>query len=284
MSGTLARAIPALLVALLTNAVACTPRAPLPDVTDLTPETARLRLAKEATRRVRANAVVKAKAPGWRGAFASADLDVVVEDPARMFIAVRSFFEQPMQILGTDGESVTMFDGTGGDGPRWFQGKVGPSSLALLLPIPLSPQIAVPMFLGRAPAEGARARNLQVDLQRRTYTIELEQAGARQLVTARLDDDVMVQTVVFTPDGRRLLVCEASDVRTIAGVPFAHRLTLKLFATDGPTEVVLEARDVELNGAALPPEAFLVRPPPGTSAQALPETSSFELGAGTAPH
>lgn len=271
------------LLAVVVLLAGCPRREPLPDLSSLTPEVARLRLEKEGARRARVAAVVKARAPGWQGVFASADLDVVVEAPANMLVAVRSFFEQPMQVFATDGATVTLFDGTGDAGPRWYEGPVGERSLAVLLPIPIPPQVAVPLFLGRAPAEGARARNLSIDEQARTYTLELQRDDRRFLVTARIDDDVMTRAIVFTPDGRKLLTATLSEVRPVAGVPFAHRLALSLAVDEGPREVVLDARDVALNGPPYPAGAFLVVPPPGQQAAPLRQPVANEGSAPAVP-
>ena len=66
-------------------------------------------------------------------------IDVALESPARLHIAVRSFFEQPMQVFATDGATMTIFDSTHPEGPRFYRGAVTGHALSGLFPFCAAP-------------------------------------------------------------------------------------------------------------------------------------------------
>ena len=134
-------------------AAGCPRPAPLPSLDGLTDEVAVRRARAGGERRARLVGTIKARLPGLEGVVASADLDVALQPRAMVSVAVRSFFEQPMQMLVTDGELVTVFDATQGQ-PVFFRGSADAATLARVLPLPLSPRETVAIFLARPPVEG----------------------------------------------------------------------------------------------------------------------------------
>lgn len=246
----------------------CPHPAPLPNLDGLTDEVAVRRARAGGERRARLVGTIKARLPGLEGVVASADLDVALQPSAMVSVAVRSFFEQPMQMLVTDGEQVTVFDATQGQ-PMFFRGSADATTLARVLPLPLSPREAVAIFLARPPVDGA-ARLLGVDREAGTYDLWLEppDIGPCRL-TVRAADDAVVRWQAFKRDGRPLLDVGYRDLRPADGttVPFAWHVR----RLDVTPELTLDftATDVTWNGPPLPPDAFRLEPPPGTELKPL---------------
>jgi hypothetical protein len=259
--------------ALALFATGCPLRPALPRIDNLTPETARLRLSKEGMRRARMGGHIKARMAGIEGLLASADLDVLVEQPARLHISVRSFFEQPMLTLATDGVYLTMLDATDEAGPVFRRGVVDGRAFSRVLPFEVWPAELVALFLGVAPVAGASARQLAIDEKAVTFSIGLKEPNGRSSVlTARLVDDALVRWRSWDPDGNELFDAEYGDFKEAGGVPFAHRITLTLPELDGSKRsVVFQAKEIEVNGAPYDPRAFALATPPGMTAQPLSE-------------
>lgn len=257
-----------LLVALLAG---CS-RPTLPEIERLTsPEVARVRLEKEGARRERMSGHVKARMDGLQGLFASADLDVLIERPAKLHIAVRSFFEQPLLVLATDGVFLSGYDASSGS-PVFLRDAVDGRTFERLVGLPIWPQDLVALFLGVPPAAGAEARQLAIDERARTYQVGLvEPQGYVSVVTARLEDDAMVRWQRYDRSGEPLFDVRYEDLKVREGVPFAHNVRLELpgSSESSPKAVRFEARDIEVNGAPFDPAAFEIPVPPGVTPRPL---------------
>jgi hypothetical protein len=250
---------------LLVVLTACPKRAPLPGTEGLTPETARARLEREGMRRERMGGHLKARMDGISGLLASADLAVVVEAPASLHIAVRSFFEQPMLVLATDGVHLAILDATQDSGVTFRRGIVDGKSFSTLLPFDVWPQELVALLLGVAPAAGALPRQLGIDEAAGTYSVGLLEPGGRvSVVEARASDDALVRWRRFGKGGKPLFDARYEDIRATGDVGFAHRLRLKTPAPDGGEHALrFEAVEIEVNGEPYDPRAFDLTPPPG---------------------
>jgi len=257
---------------------ACVPGAPLPIVESISDPQARARLAATGARRERMDAIVKAALPGLQGVVVNATMDVAAVAPAQFSVSVRSFFEVPQQVLVADGSTVTIYDATSGS-PRFYQGPANALSLRRVLGLPLSPEDAVALMLGRAPLSAERegwplprVRVIAVDGASQTYTVSIERAGRGALHwTARLKDDALVGLVAFTGDGRPLVSATLTDHTDVDGIAFAQRIAVRLEDASGSDgqEVVLRVVDGHFNGPPLPPEAFTLTPPPGVRVDPL---------------
>jgi outer membrane lipoprotein-sorting protein len=272
--------VPAIAWTLVVGALlpACVPAAALPVVESMNDAQARARLAATGARRERMDAIVKAALPGLQGVVVNATMDVAAVAPAQFSVSVRSFFEVPQQVLVADGSTVTIYDATSGS-PRFYQGPANALSLRRVLGLPLSPEDAVALMLGRAPLSAERegwplprVHVIAVDGATQTYTVSIERPGRGALHwTARLKDDALVGLVVFTGDGRPLVNATLTDHRDVDGTAFAQRIAVHLEDASGGDgqEVVLRVIDGHFNGPPLPPEAFTLTPPPGVRVDPL---------------
>jgi hypothetical protein len=251
---------------------ACPKRVPLADLglADLDPERARARLEKEGLRRQRVSGLFKARTEGVTGLVASVELDILAEKPSNLHIAVRSFFGQPARVFATDGGTATLYEAGSAEGPLFFQGPVTSSSIGLLLPIPLWPAEAVALFLGVAPAAGARALEMELDDEAGTYIVTLQLPdGGRARVTAGGKNDAMRKCTVWGPDGRLRYRLSYDDHKEVEGIVFAHKWRFEMVRSKGNEVVVLEAKNLELNGEPFDPRAFALTLPPGHTARPL---------------
>jgi hypothetical protein len=242
-----------------------------PEVRALGSADVEARLRAAALRRVAVDGVAKAALPGLGGAVVNATVDVAAAAPDRLSVAVRSFFEVPQQILVANGDVVTLYDATTG-APRFFAGPASDRTLARVLGVPLSPDDAVALILGRAPLDTRdgrpppRVRLVAVDDDEGTYTARIERAGrGALLVTARVSDDAIVAVEVWRGDGRPLVRATCGDFVVHDGVAFARRIVLSLVddgLAPGPRGVVLSMTKANWNPAALPDSAFVLDVPP----------------------
>ena len=208
---------------------------------------------------------------GLKGLLAKADVDVIVERPARMLVSVRSFFEQPMYIFATDGVTATLFDGTQPSGSLFLKGPVKGSLLKHLLQVSLWPQEAVGLFLGAPPVEGSQALQLDVNENTGLYAVGTKAPHGPVVVThARLQDDAVVKLEVYDKKGEVRFKVDYDDIRDVDGIPLAHHLVFHIpEGDDAMQKVHFVLVDVELNGAPFDDAAFSVALPPGATFQPL---------------
>ena len=245
---------------------------PKPDtlaLRSLTSEAATARVLNVARRHERLGGVIKARLPGVQGVVASVDLDVALEPEARASVAVRSFFDQPMQMLVTDGAVVTVFDATQGT-PLFLRGPVSERTIQRVLPLPLAPRELVQIVLARPPLE-ARGRLLGVDEAQGTYALRLEAIGHAPIeLVVRGVDDAIVEWTQYRRDGRPLLRARYADHRAdAAGVGLAHAWTLTRLDDAAGQAVELVAVDLDYNGPPFDDAVFRLEPPAGIPLGAL---------------
>jgi hypothetical protein len=244
-----------------------------PEVRALTDADVALRLTQQAERRRAVDGVAKASLPGLGGAVLNATVDLAAEAPARLSVAVRSFFEAPQQIFVADGDTVTLYDATSGT-PRFSRGPARADTLARVLGVALAPDDAVALILGRAPVlareqlAAPRVRLVDVDDDQGTYRAAIERVGrGRLVVTARARDDAIVALEMMHGDGRPLLQATCSDFVVVGGVAFAQRI--EIARADGEAGLVLSMTTATWNPPALPDTAFVLEVPPGLPVEPL---------------
>lgn len=246
------------------------------DVSTLTHESVRARLQQSAERRASMQGVIKARLPGLEGVVVNATIDVAGRAPGDLFVAVRSFFEVPQQVLvarQNDGASeVTLYDATSG-APHFFRGPGSEKTLQRVLGVPLAPDDVVALLLARPPLDGRpgwplpRVRLIGVDEDAGTYTAQIERAGRGPLVVVvDARTDTLLQATVLRGDGRKLVAAVFEAPRAVAGVVFAGRVKLTVIETG--QQLVLEVQEATWN-EAIADEAFKLDPPDGMTLEPL---------------
>lgn len=234
-----------------------------------TPEEARLRLEKEGMRRLRMSGYLRARTTGLSGLLSAAEVDVVVETPAKVFLSIRSFFDQPMYVVATDGTRATAIDATGGQAV-FLSGPATAHAFEALLGAELWPSEAVAVFLAIAPAAGADAQHIRYDHAAGHYTLWLrEPSGRLSEVEARIVDDVLVSWVAYHADGKPAFAVKYPKLAERNAVMFPERWELTAQGASGARSLVFEAIDLELNGAAFAPDLFQLSAPPGAPTQPI---------------
>lgn len=245
------------------------------------------RLQKEAARRQNLDAWMKASLDGIEGALGSVDFDMVSSSPHNLHIAVRSFFDQPMQVFVTNGQDASLLDMTQPDGVHFYHASVqndaqARAALQKVLPLPVYPDDAVSMLLGAAPlqnrilGEDLQAELLQVDLNRGFYEVALERSGrGRVVLRAQLDTDVLQSWTAYYPDGRPAFTLEYSDPVEQDGVVFAKKWRFSFAQDDTATHptalrnLVLTAQQIVFNGPAPDALIFSLDAPVGIAVEEL---------------
>jgi len=270
--------LPALVVVLVFAlvAVGCPHRVAGVDVSTLTHESVRARLQQSAAHRSSMQGVIKARLPGLEGVVVNATIDVAGRAPGDLFVAVRSFFEVPQQVLVSrqnDGSGeVTLYDASSG-APHFFRGPATEKTLQRVLGVPLAPDDVVALLLARPPLDERpgwpppRVRLIGVDEEAGTYTARIERAGRGPLVvTVDARNDTLLQATVARGDGRELVAAVFEAPRVVAGVVFAGRVKLTVIETG--QELVLEVQEATWN-EAIADEAFTLAPPDGMKLEPL---------------
>ena len=242
----------------VTTSAGCPPRVPGVDVKTLTDAQAVARIHQAAARRQRMVGTVKAKLPGIEGVIASAELDVALQPPASLSVAVRSFFEQPQQELVTDGDVVTLYDATSGK-PVFRRGPADDKAVQRLLGIPLAPAEVVAAFLARPP-DDATGHLVGVDEKAGTYTVALDSdVIAPCELVVRASDDAVLTWHQMRGDGTPIIDVGYGDLRAAGDAVVPFRWSLVLTTTKQAFDFV--ATDVTFNGPPLPADAFRLEPP-----------------------
>lgn len=245
-----------------------------PQVID--PDVVRERLAKEANRRQRAQAVVKARMQGIQGLFASANLDLVVEKSSRVHIALQSFFGQPSQIFATDGVTMSVFDTSGERGPQFYRGNVNEHSLSRLIPVTLWPHDAVNLFLGSVPAAASVA--FKVEALDKGLALSLREPNDDVSLVELDDNETLLRWRRYSSEGTLVFDAQYNDFETLAfaegegSVVFAKTINLVVPTNEKEKEarVVFELSDVALNPGKADDALFVLNIPEGYVAQPLP--------------
>lgn len=234
-----------------------------------TPEEARRRLESQGERRIRMSGFLRARMSGISGLLSSAEVDVAVETPAKFFLSVRSFFDQPMYVVATDGTRATALDATGGQ-TVFLSGPATANAFEELLGAELWPYEAVAVFLAIAPAAGAQATEIQYDHGKGTYTLWLREAsGRRSELRARIADDTLISWNAYRPSGKLAFSVAYAAFSERDGLMFPEKWVLEAQGPKGSQSLVFDAIDLELNGEPFVPELFQLIAPPGAPHQPI---------------
>ncbi|MEM1024959.1 MAG: outer-membrane lipoprotein carrier protein LolA [Myxococcota bacterium] len=176
---------------------------------------------------------------------------LVVERPNRFRIEVLSPFEEPLEVVVSDGQTLWRLTPD-----RFRTGPATPERVAEVLPVPLSPEDLVALILGGAPGEGWRIEAVEPSRDPRAWR-------------ARMRNGPHIVDVWVAEDGRRILRIRFLDADVDArfsDFEAAHPRGMKVRSERGRLRIRL--RDPSFGGAPTP-ELFRLSPPPGVVPESL---------------
>jgi hypothetical protein len=254
---------PALLAGLALAATACrTPGALVPLPAD-DPRPALLLDAFEreagARRSLRGRARIEVDAgPGLR---LTGRQVLVAERPGRLRVEVLGLFDQALAVLTTDGERFELFRAAD---LSFEEGPLRPELLWEEAHIALRPEEAIALLLGAPLPEPGLVPVRASGARDGTVEVVLGRPGGPERRRLGFDAQGRLSRIeVLHPDGEVEWIAAFGGYTPVAGVPFAHEISLYVAA--GETRAEIRLRDVELN-PELPPGIFSVRPPRSAAA------------------
>lgn len=190
----------------------------------------------------------------------------VVERPGRFRFETLSPLEQPIDVMTSDGERLSLLR----EG-KLHEGPATPENVARLLPLPLRPHEIVDILLGGMPlASSFELDRLEwADEPEDHWRMWLKNAtGERGEVIIDPARRVVVRATVLRPDGKPRLVVHFDDFEDVGGKgPFPREVRIEV--PDGSLEVTLKLKEVELD-VPLDASLFRLAPPPGVPVVPLP--------------
>ena len=249
---------------------------PAPVIVDLTIQEALARQKKDCAQRLRIEGMIRAKVSGIQGLWANAKMDLVAEKPKNVHLAIRSFFEQPIQVISTDGQTLAIYDASGQSGPQFFQGPLHENTMALFSPIPISPQELVQMLLGCAPSMN-HGSSMTIDPKTETYTLQDEIKATVTRVTARLSDDTVLKSAILDSDHHPILEITYAAHRAIGGMTYPHEWVIRSHSQNGTQSFTLKGQDLLFNGPPSDPVLFQMTAPPGMEVRPLSDLHPHPL-------
>jgi hypothetical protein len=181
---------------------------------------------------------------------------VVAERPARLRIEVLGLFDQALAVLTTDGDHFELFRSAD---LSFEEGPLRPEILWEEVRIALSPEEAIGLLLGAPLPEPGLVPVRAEGSEDGSVRVSLAAAGGAE--RRRLGFDAqgrLLRIEVLAEEGDVEWVAGFGDYAPVAGVPFAHVITL--YVAKGDTRAEIRLRDVELN-PTLPVGIFSIRPP-----------------------
>jgi hypothetical protein len=190
----------------------------------------------------------------------SAGVNIAAERPAKLRTEVLGFFNSPVVLLATNGETMQI---SLNDKGTFSEGPATAKSLARVVQVSLDPADLVSLLFGDPPIlPGANPTGLRVDVDRRAYATTLSAEGRTEIVYQDVETLLPVGAEVEGPDGWR---AEFADPQTHGDAVIPGRIVL--FSADGQTELKLSYRKVRVN-LVVEDNLFQLTPPKG--AQILP--------------
>lgn len=191
---------------------------------------------------------------------------IVARRPASVHFSAMSPTDDLVAVLVSDGARFTAFE-RGGD--VCHVGKSCPENVGRLLPLRMHDDEVVGLLLGGAPIIAYEDASVAWDGRSDTYRLTVRASSPEGDLVQDLwvaPKTAQVARTRLTQGGREVLSLEFADVRTVAGVPFPHRVHFR--RKDGNVDMRITYRDIELNGA-VSDDAFAIPCPEGTRIEEL---------------
>ncbi len=194
-----------------------------------------------------------------------ANMTLAAKRPARVRFDTESFFDQPLSILVSDGESFSFWDM---EKARFLEGKATPINLSKVIPLFLDGVEVAGIMLGDAPLIAYAKAQLDWDHDQGLYILNLSNQRERQAV--------FVHPIHYTPIRTTCWVDEKLSYRIYfdrwqvgsGGPPVAGKISFEM--TENRIKLIMKI-DRNKPNPALGDALFVLKPPAGTQVENIDE-------------
>ena len=179
------------------------------------------------------------------------ELGLIVFAPDKILLEVRGPGGNPVSTFACNGQDVSLFEL---EGPRFYKGPANPLSMARLLPLPVEPEIAVNLLLGRLPMPND-ATNYQT------------KGEAQQLSGVHPTLGVIIVTR-YSPTHWTWQLPDDNLHLTLKD-PTKSGVFRDILIKSKSDEVRLQLSEFDASGTAPDSKLFTLEPPPGVAVQPL---------------
>jgi hypothetical protein len=184
----------------------------------------------------------------------NAGVNVAAERPASLRVEVLGFFDNPVLLLATDGQRLSVYHS---DDATFAEGLATPRALSHVVPVALGAEDLVSLLFGVPPLGEGSPIALRVDPERRAYALTIASGERQEVVYQDLESLLPVAFVLDGPEGFQ---AQFEDYRSVGEGMLPRRILLA--SNDGKSELRLTYRKVRLEATA-EPSLFQFAPPKG---------------------
>lgn len=215
----------------------------------------------ESRRRERVSGLFHARAQGLKQFLGGVEIDLIAQSPSDIYIAPRTFFGTPAWAFASNGLDANWVV-FGEHNKSEFSAHGAPEfAVEQTLGIRLKPQEIVDIVLGKVIIGEAKITSFYTDTHNEYHFIRLLTPSEESVeLKVSTTDNGMREIVKYSRDSELIYKVHYSDFWTDGGIPFAHKWTIDAKSPTGNTELVLESRNISINGASFPPEIFSTMP------------------------
>ncbi|MBN4077437.1 DUF4292 domain-containing protein [Sulfobacillus acidophilus] len=214
-------------------------------------------LKNQGAKRTQMSGVLLAKQRGLKAILPGTTIDVIVQKPSSFYFSIRSFFEQPMQVLTSDSKQIYALDLTDLKNPQLWSYGVEEMSFFNILPIPLEADEIVNIFLGIAPLENAEISQIYFDEYKHTYALLLTQeAGIVTKIVIDAANDTLLKLTKINAAGQVVYDITYSNFSEVKGINFAHKWFFHIANDKDEYDIILSAKNLSFNGKPLDDDVF----------------------------
>jgi len=171
----------------------------------------------------------------------SVSLFVAVSRPSFVHLETLGFFGKLQAVLVSDGARFGLYQADQG---KYYRGPASPQNLSRFLPLVRPIPELVQLMLGQAPRVPARAASLQLDSRSRNYLVTLVSDGVVQRLWVEPANCRVRKSEIPGADGYQV---EFDDFESAGATAYPRQI--KLSASNPPTQLELQYKDVSVNGA-----------------------------------
>ncbi len=191
---------------------------------------------------------------------------LLAERPGRLRVETLSPLEQPVDVMVTDGQRLSLLSGG-----RLREGPATPENLARLIPLSLWPEELVDVLLGGVPKNGryeARSLARHPDREDHWLLVLVDARGETMELTLEPSTRITTEIRVKAKDGQLRFSVRYDLHEPIEGLPGELPRQIVFEMTDPELEVTIKLKELEVN-VPIAPTLFELAAPPGVPVERL---------------